>query len=67
MLMQRKNKTPVNEKSHYDKFLEAFTERYKTELETTGSPSEKDMLPLYFEYKTSGKTPTEWLEQQEQN
>lgn len=54
-------------KNDFEKFQEAFNKRYKNELETTGPPTEREMLLLYFEYKASGKTPDEWLEEQEQN
>jgi hypothetical protein len=57
MFMQTKN--------DYERFVEVFEKRYREEIKLTREPTEREMLTLYFEYKGSGKTPDEWLEQQE--
>ena len=54
-------------KNDYEKFVQVFDKRYREEIRLTREPTEKEMLTLYFEYKGSGKTPDEWLADQEQN
>ena len=52
-------------KDDYARFVDAFAKRYKEELKHAGLIPEMEMLRLYFEFKGSGKTPEQWLEQQE--
>ena len=53
------------EKSDYERFVDAFCERYRDELKHVGLVPEAEMIRLYVEFKGSGKTPEQWLEQQE--
>ena len=53
------------EKVDYHRFLEAFAKRYEEDLKYVGLVSEEEMLWLYVQFKGSGKTPEEWLEEQE--
>ena len=55
------------EKTDYERFLDAFHKRYKEELTHVGLVPETEMLRLYVQFKGSGKTPEQWLEQQEQS
>jgi len=55
----------TQEKDNYQKFIEAFQERYKEELKQAPLIPETEILQLYMQYKTSGKTPEQWFEQQE--
>jgi len=55
----------TQEKDNYQKFTEAFQERYKEELKQAPLVPETEILQLYMQYKTSGKTPEQWFEQQE--
>ena len=57
----------IRERNDYEKFVDAFARRYKEELRHVGLVPEIEMLRLYFEFKGSGKTPEQWLEQQEMN
>ena len=52
-------------KTDYEKFIDAFCERYREELKHAGLVPETEMLQIYFEFKGSGKTPEQWFEQQE--
>jgi hypothetical protein len=55
----------LRRKNDYERFVDAFHKRYKEELTHAGMVPEIEMLRLYFEFKGSGKTPDQWLEQQE--
>jgi hypothetical protein len=55
----------IREKSDYERFVDAFARRYRDELRCVGLIPEVEVLMLYFEFKGSGKTPEQWLEQQE--
>jgi hypothetical protein len=55
----------LQRRTDYERFLDAFAKRYKDELRHVGLVPEIEMLRLYFEFKSSGKTPEQWLEQQE--
>lgn len=55
----------TGEITDYERFLDAFARRYKEELKHVGLVLQMDMLQLYFEFKRSGKTYEQWLEQQE--
>jgi len=57
----------IRERNDYEKFVDAFARRYKEELRHSGLVPEIEILRLYFEFKGSGKTPEQWLEQQEMN
>jgi beta-glucosidase/6-phospho-beta-glucosidase/beta-galactosidase len=52
-------------KDDYARFVDAFAKRYKDELKYVGLMPEIEMLRLYFEFKGSGKTPEQWLDEQE--
>jgi hypothetical protein len=52
-------------RTDYEKFIDAFHKRYKDELKHIELIPEIEMLRLYVEFKGSGKTPEQWLEQQE--
>lgn len=58
-------KMQIRERTDYERFVDAFAKRYKDELRHVGLVPEIEMLRLYFEFKGSGKTPDQWLEQQE--
>ena len=53
------------ERNDYKRFIDAFARRYKKELQQVGLVPELEMRQLYFEFKCSGKTAEQWLEQQE--
>jgi hypothetical protein len=53
------------EKTAYERFIDVFAERYKEELKYVGLVPEEEMLRLFCEFKASGKTPEQWIEQQE--
>jgi len=55
----------IRERSDYERFVDAFARRYREELRHVGLVPEIEVLRLYFEFKGSGKTPEQWLEQQE--
>jgi hypothetical protein len=55
------------EKTTFERFLDAFAKRYKEELRHVGLVPEEEMLLLFCEFKGSGKTPEQWLEEQELN
>lgn len=55
----------IKKRIDYEGFLNAFAERYKEELKYAPLISEIEMLMVYFEFKASGKTPEQWLEQRE--
>jgi hypothetical protein len=55
----------TKERINYERFLNAFAEHYKEELKYAPLISEIEILMVYFEFKGSGKTPEQWLEQQE--
>lgn len=49
----------------FERFINAFAERYEEELKYVGLVSEEELLQLFFEFRESDKTPEEWFEQQE--
>jgi hypothetical protein len=55
----------MRERTDFERFVDAFARRYREELRLVGLVSEVEVLMLYFEFKGSGKTPEQWLEQQE--
>jgi hypothetical protein len=58
-------KMQLGEKTAFERFVEAFAERYKEDLKYVGLVPVKEMLLLFCECKGSGKTPEQWLEEQE--
>jgi hypothetical protein len=55
----------LGETTDYERFLDAFARRYQEELKHAELVPETDMLQLYLEFKGSGKTPEQWLEEEE--
>jgi hypothetical protein len=58
-------KVQPQEKGDYMRFIQAFHDRYEEELKHAGLIPETEIFQLYLECKASGKTPDQWLEQQE--
>jgi hypothetical protein len=63
--MQSKETAEFREKTAFERFVDAFAERYKEELKYVGLVLEEEMLQLFCEFKGSSKTPEQWFEQQE--
>jgi hypothetical protein len=63
--MQSKDTFQPREKTAFERFVDAFAERYKEELKYAELVPEKEMLRLFVEFKGSGKTPERWFEEQE--
>jgi hypothetical protein len=65
--MQSKETTQSREKTAYERFVDAFAERYKEELKYVGLVPEEEMLRLFCEFKARalGKMTEQWFEQQE--
>lgn len=63
--MQSKETIQSREKTAFERFLDAFAERYKEELRDVGLVSEEEVLLLFYEFEGSGKTLEQWFEQQE--
>jgi len=55
----------MRERTDFERFVDAFARRYREELRDVRLVPEVEVLMLYFEFKGSGKTPEQWLEQQE--
>ena len=53
------------EKTGFEKFIDAFCERYKIELEYVGLVPRVEMLQAYLEFRRSGKALDQWFEEQE--
>jgi len=66
------------EKTAFERFVDAFAFHYMREFEYLGLPEEETlhflkekmlpeeaMLRLFIDFKVSGKTPEQWLEEQE--
>jgi hypothetical protein len=58
-------KMQTQERIDYERFIDAFARRYREELKHVGLVPETEVHWLYSEFKSSGKTPEKWLEQQE--
>jgi hypothetical protein len=56
-----------HKKTDFERFVEAFIKRYEDELKVSGkSIDDKIQLYwLYLEFRDSGLSPEQWLEQQE--
>jgi len=52
-------------KAGFEKFIDAFCERYKIELEYIELVPRVEMIQTYLEFKRSGKTVDQWFEEQE--
>jgi hypothetical protein len=59
MLMQS------GEKTAFERFLDVFAKRYQEDLKYVGLVSVKEMVLLFCQFKGSGKTPEQWIEEQE--
>jgi len=55
----------TKEGTGYARFIDAFARRYREALKNVGLVPETEVVRLYCEFMGSGKTPDEWLEQQE--
>lgn len=63
--MQSEETTQSRQKTTFERFVDAFAERYKEELKYVGLVPEEEMLLLFCEFKGSSKTSEQWFEQQE--
>jgi len=65
--MQSKERIQSREKTAFERFVDAFAERYKEELKYVGLVPEEEMLRLFCEFKARAlsKTAEQWFEQQE--
>jgi hypothetical protein len=55
----------LHRRTDFEKFVAAFSKRYREELKHSEAASEREMLWLYLEYRGSDKTPEQWLEENE--
>jgi hypothetical protein len=49
----------------FERFVDAFAQRYQEELQYVELVPEEEMLEAFCEFEASGKTPEQWFEQQE--